>query len=207
MPLLHLNISPLSFHIDEFKNLLSELNSSFKIIGITETGLTTKKDPINNIDIPNNNIEHTPPESDKGGAFLYISKEINCKTRNDLKIYKEKLLESKFIEALSGSNKNTIVGCIYKHPGLTTWDFNFNFLQSLIDKLHIENKNIVLLGDFNVDLLHYESNNPTSEFLDLMFSASLTPQVTIPTCLTVHSKTLIDNIFTNSVEKALYQTI
>ena len=95
----------------------------------------------------------------------------------------------------------TIVGCIYKHPGLTTRDFKFNFLQPLIDKLGIENKNIVLLGDFNVDLLHYESNNPTREFLDLMFSASLTPKVTIPTCLTVHSKTLIDNIFTNSVEE------
>ena len=91
MPLLHLNISSLSFHTDEFTNLLSELNSSFKIIGITETRLTTKKDPINNIDIPNYNIEHTPTESDKGGAFLYISKEINYKNRNDLKIYKERL--------------------------------------------------------------------------------------------------------------------
>ena len=69
------------------------------------------------------------------------------------------------------------------------------------DKLSIENKNIILLGDFNVDLLHYESNNPTREFLDLMFSASLTPQITIPTRLAIHSRTLIDNIFTNSVEE------
>ena len=34
-----------------------------------------------------------------------------------------------------------------------------------------------------------------------MFSASLTPQITVPTRLTVRSKTLIDNIFTNSVEE------
>ena len=201
MSLLHLNISSLPFHIDEFTNLLSELNSNFKIIGITETRLTTKKDPVNSIEIPNYNIEHTPTESDKGGALLYISKEINYKTRDDLKIYKKKLLESKFIEVLSGSNKNTIVGCIYKHPGLTTQEFNCDFLQPLIDKLATENKNIVFLGDFNVDLLHYESNNPTREFLDLMFSASLTPQITVPTRLTVRSKTLIDNIFTNSVEE------
>ena len=185
MSLLHLNISSLPFHIDEFTNLLSELNSNFKIIGITETRLTTKKDPVNSIEIPNYNIEHTPTESDKGGALLYISKEINYKTRDDLKIYKKKLLESKFIEVLSGSNKNTIVGCIYKHRGLTTQEFNCDFLQPLIDKLATENKNIVFLGDFNVDLLHYESNNPTREFLDLMFSASLTPQITVPTRLTV----------------------
>ena len=201
MSLLHLNISSLPFHIDEFTNLLSELNSNFKIIGITETRLTTKKDPVNSIGIPNCNIERTPTESDNDGALLYISKEINYKTRDDLKIYKKKLLESKFIEVLSGSNKNTIVGCIYKHRGLTTQEFNFDFLQPLIDKLATENKNIVFLGDFNVDLLHYESNNPTREFLDLMFSASLTPQITVPTRLTVRSKTLIDNIFTNSVEE------
>ena len=201
LSLLHLNISSLPFHIDEFTNLLSELNSYFNVIGITETRLTTKKDPVNSTEIPDYNIEHTPTESDKGGAFLYISKKINYKTRDDLKIYKKKLLESKFIEVLSDSNKNAIVGCIYKHPGLTIQEFNFDFLYPLIDKLATENKNIVLLGDFNVDLLHYESNNPTREFLDLMFSASLTPQITVPTRLTVRSKTLIDNIFTNSVEE------
>ena len=106
-----------------------------------------------------------------------------------------------FIEVLSESNKNTVAGCIYKHPGLTTQNFNFDYLQPLIDKLSIENKNIILLGGFNVDLLHYESNNSTREFLDLMFSASLTLQITIPTRSTVRSRTLIDNIFTNSVEE------
>ena len=95
---------------------------------------------MNSIEIPNYNIEHTPTESHKGEALLHISKEINYKTRNDLKIYKKKLLESKFIEVLSGSNKNTIVGCIYKHLGLTTQEFNLDFLQRLIDKLATENK-------------------------------------------------------------------
>ena len=201
MSLLNLNISSLPYHSDEFRNLLSKLRSNFKIIGITETQLTTKKEPVNSSEIPNYNIEQSPTESDKGGALLYISKEINHKTRNDLNIYKEKQLESIFIEVLSESNKNTVVGCIYKHPGLTTQNFNFDYLQPLIDKLSIQNKNIILLEDFNVDLLHYESNNPTREFLDLMFSASLTPQVTIPSCLTVRLITLIDNVFTNSVEE------
>ena len=168
-------------------------------MGITETRLITNKDPVNSIEIPNYIIT---TESDKGGALLYISKEINYKTRDDLKIYKKKLLESKFIEVLSGSNKNTIVGCIYKHPGLTIQEINFDFFQSLIDTLATENKNIVVLGDFNVDLLHYESNNPIREFLDLMFSASLILQITVPTRLAVRSKTLIDNIFTNSVEES-----
>ena len=68
---------------------------------ISETQLTTKKEPVNSIEIPNYNIEQTPTESDKAGALLYISKEINYKTRNDLNKNKEKLLESIFIEVLS----------------------------------------------------------------------------------------------------------
>ena len=190
MSLLHPNISSLPCYIDEFRNLLNELNSNFKIIGITETRLTTKKEPVNSTEIPNYNIEQTSTESDKGGALLYISKEINYKATNDLNIYKEKLLESIFIEVLSESNKNTVVGCIYKHPGLTTQNFNFDYLQPLTDKLSIENKNIILLRDFNVDLLHCETNNPAKKSLDLMLSASLTPQITIPTHLTVRSRTL-----------------
>ena len=66
MSLLPQNISSLPFHIDGFTNLLSELNSNFKIIGITEIRLTTKKDLLNSIEIPNYNIECTPTKSDKG---------------------------------------------------------------------------------------------------------------------------------------------
>ena len=43
LSLLHLNISSLPYHIDEYRNLLNELNSNFEVIGITETRLTTKK--------------------------------------------------------------------------------------------------------------------------------------------------------------------
>ena len=85
--------------------MLNEINSNLKTIGITESKLTTKKEPVNGIGIPNYNIEQTPTEPDKGGALLYIYKEINYKARNDLKLYKEKLLESAFIEVFSESDK------------------------------------------------------------------------------------------------------
>ena len=52
MILLHLNISSLPYRIDKFTELLSDLKINFQIIGITESWLTTKKDPMNNINIP-----------------------------------------------------------------------------------------------------------------------------------------------------------
>ena len=44
-PLLHLNISPLHYHIDNLTNVLHDLGFKFKVIAITESRLTTKKDP------------------------------------------------------------------------------------------------------------------------------------------------------------------
>ena len=65
---------------------------------------------MNNIDIPGYNTEHTPSKSDKGGALFYIPKELNYKSRNNVKLYKDKNLESVFMEVLSKSDKNTIIG-------------------------------------------------------------------------------------------------
>ena len=45
-------------------------------------------------------------------------------------------------------------------------EFMDTFLQPLLNKLSYENKNVILLGDFNTDLLHYESHIQTREFLD-----------------------------------------
>ena len=74
MTLFHLNISSLPYHIDEFTELLSHLEINFEIIGITESRLTTKRDPMNDINIPCYSIEHTLTKSNKGGALLYISR-------------------------------------------------------------------------------------------------------------------------------------
>ena len=59
--------------------------------------------------MPGYNIEHTPTKSDEGEALLYISKDLNYKSRNDLKLYKDKNLGSLFIVVLSKSDKNTII--------------------------------------------------------------------------------------------------
>ena len=40
---------------------------------------------MNNVDIKGYNIQHTPTKSYEGGALLFISEELNSKSRNDLK--------------------------------------------------------------------------------------------------------------------------
>ena len=52
-----------------------------------------------------------------------------------------------------------------------------------------------------MDLLHFESHIQIREFLDKIYFGSLTPHITIPTRITPRSRTLINNIFTNTVDE------
>ena len=54
-----------------------------------------------------------------------------------------------------------------------------------------------MLGDFNIDLLHIYDRIAFKDYLDNMVSQGLYPMITLPTHLTDHSSTLIDNIFSN----------
>ena len=146
----------------------------------------------------NFSFEFTPTESSAGGTLLYVANHLSYKPRLDLNIYKSNELESTFIEILNP--KKLILLCfIYKHPSMDLNDFNTNYLNNLLDKVSKEQKSVFLLGDFNVNLLNYNDHNPTNEFLDSLASNSFVPYILQPTRLTSHSKTLIDNIFSNII--------
>ena len=192
---LHINISSLSYHHSELLALISNLKIKPKIIAITESRLTTGKTPLTNISIPNYHIEHTPTESKKGGALLYISNDLKHRVRSDLKIYKPRELESIFIEIMTEKGQNLIVGCVYKHPKMLVNEFHQSYIEPLFEKLSFEKKKIMLMGDFNINLFNYDSDPNTSDFVDTIYSNSLLPYINIPTRITPRSQTLIDNIF------------
>ena len=72
---------------------------------------------------------------------------------------------------------------IYKHPSRDLNDFNYDYLNNLLEKVSTEQKKN-FLSNFNINLLwNYNDHNPAHEFLHSL--ASNCP------------KTLINNIFTN----------
>ena len=142
------------------------------------------------------------PNGISGGALIYVKNDILYKVRKDLKIYQSEKLESIFIEIIKSNNRNIIVACVYRHPIMEVNKFNSLFLNILSENLLSEkNKEIVLLDDFNIDLLEYEKDHNTTDFLYQMYSASLVPYLTSPTRITSHSRTLIDNIFSTDVSE------
>ena len=194
----HTNIASLEKHFDELSTLLSTLNHSFDFIAISETRL--KPQSLSNISLSNYSFINTPSETSAGGVGLYISSKYSFKHRQDLnqKLYSTGLLESVFAEVVFRSKKNVIVGCIYKHPPMHINDF-LNVLSPILSIINKENKTLVLLGDFNIDLLSCSSCILHDSFLDLLACYNILPHITLPTRVTNESSTLIDNIFLSPV--------
>ena len=54
------------------------------------------------------------------------------------------------------------------------------YLHDVLEKLSNENKSVVLMGNFNIDFLTYDSNIDPSNFLDKMYFSLLLPYVSSP---------------------------
>ena len=183
-------------HLDDLDHLLSTLNHKFKVVGISETRLKNCSIP-HNLDIDG----YTSPlltttKANAGGTALYISNDQKYKPRNDLAkdLYSDRELESTFCELIFDKQDNVIVGTIYKHPTMNTDVFTENFLNPFMQKVNKENKRLVLLGDFNIDLLNCGSSPVVNNFVDVLQSNFLLPSISLPTRITDRSSTLIDNI-------------
>ena len=199
LSILHINITSIQFHIEEFRIILQLLNHKFDFICISESKLKINTEPTVDINIEGYQTPvGMPSHATKGGVLIYIKEGIDYKPRDDLKIHKEKELESYFIEQINPRGKNNIIGTIYRHPCMDGEEFLDEFMKPLNQQLDGENKKIFIAGDFNFDLSktnHKESAN----FFEEMMANFLMPVITLPTKINSKRHTIIDNIFTNQI--------
>ena len=67
-----------------------------------------------------------------------------------------------------------------------------------MEKVATEDKRLFLIGDFNIDLLKVDMDTPTTNFFDTITSNLLVPHIIHPTRITANTRTVIDNIYSNS---------
>ena len=70
-----------------------------------------------------------------------------------------------------------VAECIYGNPCMQHSEFNEEYLKPLSEKLINDNKEVILLGDFNIDLLKCDSNR--------LFLISLTSYIPLILFLTL----------------------
>ena len=101
----------------------------------------------------------------------------------------------------TGRKSFKIIGNIYRSPG-TDIKYFLETLEEILDRIKrdpilCKAEEIQLLGDFNINLLKYETHDLTGSFLDTLLDNDFLPLISLPSRITNISSTLIDNIFTN----------
>ena len=100
---------------------------------------------------------------------------------------------------MNKKGKNHLFCCVYRHPSSDLDSFS-EYLQGILSNPAVSNKHIFILGDFNFNLLNYNSHTPTTNYVNFLFSKQFLPYIIHPSRVSENSSTLIDNIFANISE-------
>ena len=204
--LLHTNICSLQYNGDNLQNLLTNLQFKFDIIALTETWNPDYKEHCFHPPIISGYKPYagTTGSTLKGGCGLYISDDLKPLVRTDLnhKIKNDDVeIETYWIEIIIDKQPNRLIGVVYRHPAKHNDKIFLEILTSTLTKIHNEHKNVLITGDFNFDLLKFESIPIISEFLQMMLNNSYQPCITEPTRIVHGNKpSLVDNIFSNTLD-------
>jgi hypothetical protein len=183
----HVNIYHLFNKLHDVSLLLNQ-STNFHILGISETRLDhTKSD--SSIHISNYTVlRRDAKEQGQTGIATYIHDSVInlIRRRQDLE---PKTVECMWLEAKL--NKPVLICILYRNPS-STYDWCDRFVE-MMDKANTSNKSIIILGDFNIDML--KSQLSWQSTINVVGLKQLIKQ---PTRVTPTSATLLDHIYCNN---------
>ena len=137
--------------------------------------------------------------STHGGVVTYVDNTYDVTVR--AQVNNSDIWDGLFIEISHENLKNKIiVGNIYKTPKDNNNSVNVkgfvSQIEPILSYLGDTNSEVLICGDYNINLLKVNSEPHFSYFFDTMLTHSLFPKITFPTRVNNSSgATLIDNIF------------
>ena len=192
-------------HFSQLQTLINEMSIKPTAIAINETYLKS------NLYGPHCNLEgysfvsncRKAKKNEKrktnrgGGVGIYVKEGIDYEILSDLTIMNEKIFESIFIE-ITTPQKNLVYGTIYRSPNhLSIANHNFQEnLRSVLEKVEKSNKQCIIQGDLNYNLLN-ENYNHANTYRDIFMENLFFPLISKPTRITKTSQTCIDHIWSN----------
>jgi hypothetical protein len=209
---LSLNSQSINAKFHELKinlELYARSNVTISAICLQETWLTEDFDT-SQLQIENYNLISKPRHcSTHGGVAIYLHKSFNY---NILPILVSDLWDGLFLEIVSDTNlsclqeKKLVLGNIYRPPrnNVESLETFVNETSNLFEHLH-RHKNVLIAGDFNIDLLKLKENNSVNNYFEHLLSFSYIPKISVPTRLTQKHGTLIDN-FLIKISECFSQT-
>ena len=195
--LIHFNARSLYKNFDSICEYLMSLDFSFSIIGITETWMFNRPEIFS---LSGYKFVQSARLSGRGGGVaFFVHNMLNFRILENI-TFNIDGVESLFIETVSSTNKNIIIGVVYRKPSSNAADF-VNEFENIMHTISRNHKTCYIMGDFNLNLLDFAKVSNVSNFLDMFFSFGFYPLFNKPTRISKDSATLLDNIFTNSTHE------
>lgn len=192
--IIHQNVQSLGNAVDKINDLLND-HIECKFLCITEHWKSSEQ--LKSLSLKNFKLSasYCRDPGQHGGSAIYVHKSIkNVRQRNKInKLSSKSEFECAAIECdLNGFQ--IIMVSVYRPPTGNVTKF-LDILEKLLISIISENKNILIAGDFNIDILK-ESGNRT-DFLSVMQSFDLRQTIFTNTRVVHKSASCIDNIFVN----------
>ena len=179
----HLNIHYLYPKLDEIKILLHN-QPNLDIFCICETFLHSE---FSDEEIKINGFKTVRKDrpSNGDGLIIYLKSHLTYIRRDDL--------ETIWLEAKINKQKSFLICYCYRPPSSTV--DCISTMENSIERAFLDNKEVIVLGDFNFNLLQENTNSkPWIRTFDFLHLNQIIDQ---PTRVTDTSETLIDHVYTN----------
>jgi len=191
--IIHLNIRSANKNLDEFIVNLRRIKINFKIIVLTETWLNSSSDWL---DVPGYHAFHSIREGRAGGGVtILVSCDLSAELLPALTLNVD-CHESVAVNVSAGGQALAILGT-YRPPCSSLQAFNesyFGILSSVG-----RNRTLVVLGDFNVDLICESPSSAVHTFIDQIRYYHLIPLINLPTRKTINSSSCVDHIYVSTL--------
>lgn len=214
-----LNVRSLNKNIEHIRENLEHFKK-FDIISFCETNCNVDNLPngINDIMISGFYapvIKKPSRDTNKGGGLaIYVNHRVCEEEDFEMLVLRghdipntpacEHMLLKVNIKLANSNHKKTyIIGNFYRSPS-TKPSLFFDRLDQILSELdRHNNKQIILTGDFNLDLVKYEHEQNSRQLIDMTTRYGFIQVINRPTRVTDHSTTLIDHIYTNQIHNML----
>ena len=200
LSILSLNAQSIMAKFDEFQIAIDQINSTgqeISIICIQESWLSSECN-VQLFELPSYQLVSKGKYcSNHGGLLIYVHNDFLWEPldiRENTTGWENIFIK---IRHKSLGSKPYIIGNIYRLPKELLPEFHtfMDEFAETLETLQVNRNAIYLCGDFNIDLLKINTKIHYNTFYNNLIAAGYLPRISLPTRVTNHSATLLDNIF------------
>ena len=200
LSILSLNAQSIMAKFDEFQIAIDQINSTgqeISIICIQESWLSSECN-VQLFELHSYQLVSKGKYcSNHGGLLIYVHNDFLWEPldiRENTTGWENLFIK---IRHKSLGSKPYIIGNVYRLPKELLPEFHtfMDEFAETLETLQVNRIAIYLCGDFNIDLLKINSKIHYNTFYNNLIAAGYLPRISLPTRVTNHSATLLDNIF------------